>query len=435
MATPDAVVEFQADALELKNQRLPWAIRMCVWMPFLLLAGAVAWACWAKVDVVVQGRGRLLRDDPFIIMKPLERLVISKIHVRPGDMVHKDQVLISFDPAINNAEAERIRNEQQACLAELERLKAEFSDTPFQSAVDNQFVRWQMAIYRQRQAFYKEKMNYYREALSSIDATTKSKQDSLEKQGERLKAFQRLEDMFQRLHDAGAGSLKEVIEVSISRMELEGTVEQIANELLELRHRRGTYIAEQNSFVQEWRNRISEEMVRAERTRATLEKEFAKVARLIDYVSLKAPCDAVVHEVAASPVGSAVREAEGVITLVPVGGEMELEAEIRPQDIGKVQVGSTARIKLDSYPFQRHGTLQGTVLHISENTFMKNNQPAMTYYRARLKVTGKLENTPENFRLIPGMEASCEIKCRQRRVIEYILNPLIKALDESIREP
>ena len=59
----------------------------------------------------------------------------------------------------------------------------------------------------------------------------------------------------------------------------------------------------------------------------------------------------------------------------------------------------------------------------------------MKYYRARISVSGELRNIDEGFRLIPGMEAQCEIKCDRRRVIEYILHPLIKALDEAAREP
>jgi HlyD family secretion protein len=59
----------------------------------------------------------------------------------------------------------------------------------------------------------------------------------------------------------------------------------------------------------------------------------------------------------------------------------------------------------------------------------------MTYYRARILISGKLKNVDSNFRLIPGMEAQCEIKSDRRRVITYVLYPLIKALDETAKEP
>ena len=224
--------------------------------------------------------------------------------------------------------------------------------------------------------------------------------------------------------------------MSVTRMEMEANVDQLENDLLELNHRRGSIIAERNSFIQEWRNSISEQMVTADRNLTSTTKEYEKVARLIEYVYLRAPCDAVVHEIASFSPGSAVQEAEALITLIPLNGNIELETEIRTQDIGKVNKGAVARVKLNAYPFQKHGTLQGTVRDISENTLQKNIQgQELTYYRGRVTVSGKLTGVKESFRLIPGMEAQCEIKCGRRRVIEFVLHPLIKALDETAREP
>ena len=432
---PNEIVAFQADALEIRNERLPLAVRLSVWLPFVVLVLAILWACLAEVDVIVQGNGKIVTDLPTIVMKPLERSVIQKINVKIGDVVKKDQILITFDPAFNTAEAERLKNEVAALSAELNRLRAEFDQREYAGG-NSQFEKWQRAIFLQRKEYYKERMNYFDEALSQIAASKKSRQDSLAKQRERLAAVQKLEDMFTKLHESKAASLKDLIQMSISRMEMEAAVDQLENELLELNHRRGSTQAEKNSFIQEWRNSIAEEMVTADRNLTSAKKEYDKVAQLIEYVYLRAPCDAVVHEIASFSPGSAVREAEALITLIPLAGNIELETEIRPQDIGKVALDAEARIKLTAYPFQKHGTLKGVVRNISENTLQKEGGgQTFSYYRARVTVSGKLEKVKEPFRLIPGMEAQCEIKCGRRRVIEYVLYPLIKALDETAREP
>ncbi len=433
--TPKEIIAFEPDALELKNERLPLAVRLCVWLPAVLVLIAVVWACLAEVDVVVQGNGKVVTDQPTVVMKPLERSVIQKINVKIGDIVRKDQILITFDPAFNTAEAERLKNEITALTAQLNRLTAEFTGKTYWGG-NNQFEKWQQAIFSQRKKYFQERMNYFSEALSQITASDKSKRDNLRKQKERLAAIQKLEDMFTKLHENKAASLKDLIQMSISRMEMEATVDQIENDLLELSHRKGTSIAEKNAFIQEWRNSIAEDMVAADRNLTSTKKEYEKVEQLIEYVYLRSPCDAVVHEIASFSPGSAVREAEALITLIPLDGNIELEAELRPQDIGKVEQGAKARIKLTAYPFQKHGTLDGTVINISENTLQKEaaGQEA-AYYRVRLSISGKLEKIKHSFRLIPGMEAQCEIKCDRRRVIEYVLYPLIKALDETAREP
>ena len=177
-------------------------------------------------------------------------------------------------------------------------------------------------------------------------------------------------------------------------------------------------------------------MVTVDRNLSSIRKGYDKQARLLEYVHLRAPCNAIVHEVAPFSPGSAVREAESLITLIPLEGDIELEAELRPEDIGKVKPGAQAKVKLTAWPFQKHGTLNGVVRNISEDTLEKNmGGTQVSYYRVRLTISGKLRGVKDNFRLIPGMETQCEIKCGRRRVIEYVLYPLIKALDETAREP
>ena len=432
---PTEIVAYQADALELKNQKLPFIIRCCVWIPFLTLFAAIVWACWAEVDVVIQATGKLVTDKQTIVMKPLERSVIKSVHVKIGDVVKKDDILFTFDPTFNKAEAERLKNEQAMLEAELARLDAEAEKKDY-TASGNQHEREQYAIFRQNRNFYDAKIAYFAEAQKRIDATIKSRTDTLEKQQERLNEFLKLEKEQRRLFESTSTALRDLIEITVSRMEIEANIDSLKNELLELPHRTASLKAEEEAFIQEWQKKISEDRVEVRRRLTAVVKDYDKVRQLLEYVELRSPCDAVVHELATFSPGSAVQEAEALITLVPLDGETEIECEIRPQDIGKAQVGSKARIKLSAYPFQKHGTLDGTIRMISENTHQKTEGAlSATYYRARMGISGKLNNVPDNFRLIPGMEVQCEIKCDQRRVIEYVLYPLIKGLDEAIREP
>ena len=440
---PKETIEFLPDALEIENEKLPLAVRITVWAPVAILVAGLLWSIFSKVDVIVTANGKVVTDTPTIVMKPLERSMIKQVNVKIGDIVKKDQILITFDPALNAAESARIANELATLTAQFNRLKAEFIGNPYTDE-KNQFEKWQRAIHLQRMDYYRERIKYFDESLKQISSSKKTREDSLQKQEERLVAVKQLEEMFKTLHAKKAASLKELLQMSITRMEMEATVDQLRNELDELNHQRGSTLASKNSFIQEWRNSISQEMVTTDRNMISAAKEYDKVRQLADYLYLRAPCDAVVHEVASFSPGSGVREAEALITLIPLGGEVELEVEIRPQDIGKVELDADARIKLNAFPFQKHGTLDGKVRNISEDTLQRQQgsaaamDPEVTsasYYRARITASGKLRGVKDNFRLIPGMEASAEIKTGRRRVIEYIIYPLIKAFDEAAREP
>ena len=436
---PDEAIEFQPDALEIANSRLPIWARYSVVLAFIFLTGALVWATLGKVDVIVTGNGKVVSDKQTIVMKPLELTVIKEVNVKLGEVVKPNQILITFDPTINIAEAERLQLEVESLSAKFSRLQAEFNNSDYKAASNKRFPQLQEAIFKQRKDYYRERLSYFDETLKQIDASRKTREDSLANQRKRLKEIKPLEDTFDAMFKQKVTTLKEYVELKLSRMQMEATIDELENALLELQHQRGSTLSSRNSFIEEWRNSISEQLVETERELSANQRQYEKNQLRVDSLYLRAPCEAVVHEIAAFSAGSAVREAEALITLIPLDGHAELEAEIRPQDIAKVQIGSEVRIKLSAYPFQKYDTLNGIVRNISEDTFTQQGRAdigqSQTYYRARITISGKLRKQPEKFRLIPGMEATAEIKTGRRRIIEYLIYPLIKALDETAREP
>lgn len=433
-------IEFQPDALEIKQSRLPFFARFTPYAAFVMMAGAILWASIGKTDTVVQAPGKLVSEEQNIMMKPREITVIKKVHVEEGDIVKANQILISFDPENYRSEKERLESEISTLQAQFGRLFAEFNQKTYVPQKETRDTLWQLAIHKQRMAYYTERINFFKQELARINAAIRTRTQSLKNSEGRLKEFRPLEKMYMDLGDVVA-TKRERIEISIKRMELEATTDELRNTLDELEHQKQSSIASRKAFEEEWRNSISTEMIKIRRELIANTKQLEKTANMAQYIYLRSPCDAMIHEIAAVSPGSGVREAEPLVTLVPLNGKIELEAEISPQDIGKVAVGDSVRIKLNAYPFQKYGTLEGKVLHLSENTFFRQQGAPIppngtaTYYKARISVEGKLRNVDEKYRLIPGMEVQAEIKVGKRRIIEYILYPLIKALDESIKEP
>ncbi|MCK4983322.1 MAG: HlyD family type I secretion periplasmic adaptor subunit [Victivallaceae bacterium] len=432
-------VEYQSDALELAAQKLPWFGKGGIPLALLISITAIIWATFSEVDIIVEANGKLISSSQNIVMKPLERTVIKKINVRVGQVVKKRQVLITFDPTFNRAEEERLDEQLKSLSAQFWRLKAEFTGEDFRpkTKVPTEDEKWQGAIFNKRRKFYQEKLKYYSQNIKRIRAAINTTNESYKKQKHRLKTLKRIEKMMDDLHHRNAISLKQFLETQISRLQMESEVDKLKNSILELVHERLSAIANKNSFIEEWDKTVSEEMVKIEREVTSTSKQLDKARKLSSYVCIYAPCDAVVHEIAAFSEGSGVREAEPLITLVPINIQIDAEVNILPQDIGKVKIGDMGRIKLNAFPFQKHGTLDGKLFLISENTFQEQGimGQKQSVYHGRMIISGKLENVPDNFRLIPGMEIRAELKVGKRRIIEYLIHPLIKALDESIREP
>ncbi len=433
--------EFLPDALAVRNAPLPWWARNSIlWMTAFFLF-FLLWACLGQVDIIVSANGKIVSDHPTIVMKPLERTVIKQVLVAVGDRVKAGQELVLFDPVFSRADRDRLLAEVQTCQAKYERLLTEFEGKEYVPSADaNAEALIQLEVFKSRRQFYADKVEYFKHEMERIEKSRRSVEENLILQRKRLKGFQEIETMILKGHAHGAASHREFLESQLARRQMEAEIGDKENNIHVLDSELLAKKSEYNAFCRDWHIGIAEEMVKAQSALTNARKELAKAEQMISYVSLRAPEDAVVHDVGPLSVGSAVREAETLLTLVPLGGNLEVEAEVRADDIGKVHEGDSVRVKITAFPFQKYGTLDGKVRVISEDAFQNqqenNRQVSNARYRTRIQLTGEESSRYKLLsRLIPGMETQVEIKVGTRRIISYFMNPLIKSLDEAIREP
>ena len=417
---------FQPDALEIKNAPLPWwAGSGMLWLA-CFGAIALAWAWFSDVDVIVTANGKIVSESPTIVIRPLERTVIKGIHVRVGDHVKKGQVLVTFDPVFSAAEEDRLISELNRYEAQLDRLKAEFNGVDYALLGDDTNERrWQNSLFVMRQKLYKERLSSYNEEIERITQGAKDKR-------KQLANYYDIENLLLQIKKSV--TTRDIKELQINRMQIEADISSLMREKLSRE-------AERNAFIEDWNARTVEEMVQIQQELTRTQKEYAKVRQLTSYVSLYAPEDAIVHMIAPISIGSAVREAESLLTLVPLDGKVEAEVELAAEYVGKVQNGNMSRIKLTAFPFQKYGTLDGTVRYISGDTFSKSSEEnpeqgsGMAYYMTRISLDSMEGKLSSDIFIIPGMEVQAEIVVGKRRILEYIVHPLIKSFDEAMREP
>ena len=150
---------------------------------------------------------------------------------------------------------------------------------------------------------------------------------------------------------------------------------------------------------------------------------------------LYAPVKGTIKGLVANTVGGVVEPARVLLELVPmpIGEALEVEAFVGNQDIGYVQAGQTAEVKIATFPFTKYGVIDAVVDHVAEDATV--DEKLGLIYRTRLildkdaiMVGGR--ETP----LLPGMAVSAEIATDQRRLIEYFMTPLLRMKQENLWE-
>lgn len=434
-----AVGAFQKDTEAIQNAPDPFLARITLHLLALFVIGAITWASLAYLDKIVASEGKIISVESNIMVQPLEMAVIKKVMVHPGDVVRKGDVLATLDPTFTQADVLQLESRLASADAQIARLEAEHDGKPFVAGSDRYgYGTLQQALWRERQAQYKSQMESYEEKLARLQSNvTKYEMDRVHL-NERLKVVREIENMRSSLLATQVGSKLNLLQATSDRIDIERNLVLNQNELQGNRHDLQALLAERDVFVQQWNGKIIEELTTQRNEREALREQLTKARKRQSLVQLDAPTDAIVLEVSPNAAsGSVAKEAEPLFTLVPVGSTMEVEAKIDARDLAFVQVGDKVRVKLDAYPYLQHGSLEGEVATISEDSFSnKNDASGALFYRARIRLlTTMLDNVPSTFRLIPGMPVTADIKVGERRIITYFLRPILRGVDESLREP
>jgi hemolysin D len=213
-------------------------------------------------------------------------------------------------------------------------------------------------------------------------------------------------------------------------------------------------IETRSQTVAEHRRTLFGELTEAERKAAGLAADLSKAQQRTKLQLLTAPVSGVVQQLAAHTVGGVVTPAQTLMVIVPSDSHLEIEAMVSNHDIGFVHAGDEVEIKVDTFDFTRYGLLQGQVLSVSSDSIVRDapgdksndkstgaasasSEPKgqeLTYAarisldRAQMQVEDRLVN------LSPGMAITAEIKTGSRRIISYLLSPLMRYRQESLRE-
>lgn len=435
--------EFLPDAAEVEARVPPRLAWLTLYAVLALLASAVAWASLTSVDKIVAAPGKLVATSPQLVVQPLETAIIRGIHVAVGDVVQQGQALVTLDPTMSQADLAQLQGRIAALDAETGRLEAELEDRPFHAGPDaaaDQALEARM--FAQRQAFAASTLRGLDEKIAHAQAEMEANQAAGRQAVKRLATLQEIEAMRATLLGQQNGSRLNLLVAQEARIAGETVLVQSRGLEAQLGHALAQARSDRQTFVEEFRRNAMERLVEARGKRAAAVEDARKAGLRRQVVTMTAPSAGVVLTLAHRSVGSVVREAEPLVVLVPLDAMLEAEVNVEGRDVGELAVGQAARVKLDAFPFQDHGTVAGRVRLISQDSAApdepaeRERQAPRLMYRVWVELTDQgLRGLPPSARLMSGMGVQAEVKVGRRSIISYFLYPLLRGLDESIREP
>ena len=427
----------------------------------LLFCAALVWAWWGTIDIVASATGKVVPSVRTKVVQPFETGVVRSIRVQDGQAVKAGDVLIELDPTVNAAERDHMRIDLIAERLNIARLRAALAggDDPVSDLVppadaepelvnaQRQLLLNQVTEHRARiAALFRQQAQ--KEAEHATTAATIHKLETI------IPVIQSRVDIRKTLVEKELGSKLSYFEVkqllveqqeefSVQRSHLKETEAAVAA----IRETRGQAAAE-------YRRALSDELAKAEQKASGLAQDLIKAEQKTRLQQLTAPVDGVVQQLAIHTVGGVVTPAQSLLAVVPSDSRLEIEAMVSNRDIGFVHAGQEAEIKVDTFNFTRYGLLHGQVNTVSQDAVIRDRQQDRSNdralgtqnetsepkgqelnYSARISLDRtQMQIDDRVVKLSPGMAVTVEIKSGSRTILSYLLSPLLRYRQETLRE-
>ena len=427
---------FLPAALSLQETPLHPAPRRTAWVICALFTIALAWAVLGEVDIVAVAPGRIVVSERTKTLQPLETSVVKRVLVKDGDVVQAGQVLVELDATAAAADGASVAEQLSAMLSEERRTTALLQALqggrqqpvapPGLSPRDGAQLHAEWADITARlsrlhaeQTRRKAELATVRETIAKLEAT--------------LPIARRREADFKSLTAQGFMGAHAEQDRTRERIELERDLATQQARLTEAQAALAESDSGRQAYLAETQRTLSDRQAQAGSKREQLAQERSKTEQRARLTQLSAPVGGTVQQVAVHTEGGVVTPAQVLMVIVPRDAQVTAEVVVDNKDIGFVNAGQLAAVKLETFPFTRYGTVDATVRSVTADAV--NDEKKGAIFPATLSLRqDSIQVDGKRIHLSPGMNVTAEIKTGRRRVIDYLLSPVETALSESMGE-
>ncbi len=401
-----------------------------------------------RIEVVARGQGRVVPLSRVQVVQPEFPGRITAIHVQNGMSVAKGQVLLEFDTTDAIAKLGTIRAELERLRIENARLDAKAAALEKEAFSEDQAAKLYLVppnlidhpVGVEQRSLLMAELADLRASFAQIDAREEASRRSevvtnanirridaaLEIQAERL-------DTATHLLKQGTVSRSAFLDVLQTHTELERERDVQVEELERKIADRTVLASERTSIITELQKSLLFRKAEIDARLAVLIENERSALRHFSATALKAPVTGIVDQLKVFTVGGVVQEGAELMRIVPNDAQIELIGRFSNQDVGFMQVGQKANIRLDAYPSERYGFVEGQVSVIAaDSTEVKEGEWG---YVVRLSPEQAFVSSGGiKFPLRPGMTATIDVVTEHRRLISYFFAPIIRTIQNAIGE-
>lgn len=398
------------------------------------------WANFFHIDEYVRAQGTVEPESELKMISHFEGGIVEDIYVKDGQNVKKGDPLIKIKDTSSEATYQESMKTYYDSMAQKERLLAQIHQKPL--VLTPAIGTYSPVVVQTTMERYHSRMNSLKNDKEIIEDQIKQHENELNQAMEKIKA------------------LKVVAEISLEKASLlKGLLDkkliartQYLQAKLEYESRHMELITTKNALpelkakISEAKNKLDQvdlsynqkdwqELKEQELKFLAAEKVVATGKDREERAIVRSPVDGIVKELMVKTKGSAILSGRDLLSIVPSNDKLIVEAMVIPQDIGFIKMGDEAEVKLMPFDYSIYGVLRGKVIHISADSIQDPKDPKVSYYKVKVRTKQNyLKHNGVKYKMSPGMTAQVNIVTAKRKVIYYLLKPIVKTLEDPLRE-
>jgi HlyD family secretion protein/adhesin transport system membrane fusion protein len=403
----------------------------------MVICAFFGWAQITNVDEFAVTSGKLVPTGQVQAIQHLEGGIISEILIDEGEVVKAEQVLIRLDPANAQTELNQMKFRQAALTLKAERFRAVeterepdftiFGDE-YKNLVNDQYTVYQSQIEasEKRSEVVVAEIELKKQELTLFD----EREETASKRADLL-----LEELVLRESLYKEGLTTKTVYLGIKRQVNDARVE-LSNMIVERRRISESLEESQDNL----RELDTNEKEQALTQMGVVTNELAQVNSLLDKLydrvrrlKILSPIDGVIKGLKVHTAGGVISAGAIILEIMPLNEELLVETRITTRDVGHVEIGQPATIKVTAYDYARYGSISGELKEISSSTFL--DKQGDLYYKGVISMDRDyVGNDPQVNKVFPGMTVQADIKTGRKTLLEYLLKPIVSSIGNGFRE-
>jgi len=435
---PEEDPDFATDIRETILAQTPQGGRLIIWATLILLVIFIIWASFSELEEVTRGEGKVVPSGHVQIVQNLEGGIISEILINVGDKVKKDQLLLKMDPTRFSSSFEENRVKYLSDKAKAARLKAEATGSALVIPEDVLKERPDIAE-RERQLFQTRRMELGSSSEIKRQQINQRRQELKELEAKLVELnrthalLQKEIGMIKPLVNKGAASDVEVLQLERQASQLEGEIDRVRHAIPAAQAKLQESEVALRELSLSYRSKSSTESSEVLKELDESASSSLALKDRLDRTAVRSPVDGIVNRVMVKTVGGVVQPGMDLVEIVPMHGNLLIEAKIKPSDIAFLRPGQKATIKFTAYDYTVYGALDAELESVGADSI--TDDKGNSYFLVRLRTDKNYLGTAQHpLPIMPGMVTTVDILTGKKTVLSYILKPVLKARYMALRE-